>query len=331
MDNFPYYRGDGAAREEKEPVDLPISPLASLQSEQQYLADSGLRHAANVALLLGQPLLLTGEAGTGKTRFAYSLAWELGYGAPLKFETKSTTVASDLFYTYDALRRFQDVQVGEKPKSALPYLVYQALGVAILRSHPEEKVAEFLPPTFEHGGQSRSVVLVDEVDKAPRDFPNDILNEVENMYFRIPELGNIRIDTNPALRPVVIFTSNSEKDLPDAFLRRCIYYHIPFPPPERMEEIVANRLGAVSAANSELVRQALSLFYFLRQPGRLRKKPATAELLGWLLAIKEIGGDPPNLVEAPDLILQTLSVLVKTEDQQTATQYVTQWLEQQSR
>jgi MoxR-like ATPase len=276
-------------------------------------------------MLLGQPLLLTGEPGCGKTLFAYSLAWELGFGEPLKFETKSTSVARDLFYTYDALKRFQNAQSGLKT-AVLDYLQYNALGAAIVRTNDSSKIAGLLPPDFVHPGKSNSVVLIDEIDKAPRDFPNDILNELENMYFRVPELGNVKIEADAAMHPIVVMTSNSEKDLPDAFLRRCIYYHIPFPNREQLSKIVDSRLGQYAFGSSALLDDALDLFLTLRDPAsRLRKKPATAELLGWLLTLRELGGDKSPF-ERPDLIDMSLSNLVKTtSDQQRAKEIVQQW------
>ena len=251
---FPFYVGDGSQPAMETPVELPVSQRTMLMQPDKYIADPGLVHACNVALLLGQPLLLTGEAGTGKTLFAYSLARELGLGEPLKFESKSNSVARDLFYTYDTLRRFQDAQGGRgdgrKDSRPFDYLTYQALGIAILQTRDKAEVAELLPSTFKHLGKTRSVVLIDEIDKAPRDFPNDVLNELELLYFRIPEIDNIKIDSDPKLQPLVVITSNSEKDLPDAFLRRCVYYNIPFPDRKRLEAIVANRLGLYSAGTS---------------------------------------------------------------------------------
>ena len=141
----------------------------------------------------------------------------------LKFEIKSTSTARDLFYTYDALKRIQDIHSGVSSSELLNYITYQALGLAILKTKEPSEVKNLLSAEFAHVGKSRSVVLIDEMDKAPRDFPNDLLNELEHLYFRIPELGNVKVEADPTLQPIVIITSNSEKDLPEAFLRRCIY------------------------------------------------------------------------------------------------------------
>lgn len=330
---FPFYSGDGDQRR-KDPAELPASQRRRYQDPANYLADPGLVDAVNVALLLGQPLLVTGEPGTGKTQLAYSLAWELAFGEPLKYETKSTSTARDLFYTYDALGRFQAAQSGAGRGSVLDYLTYNALGVAILRANEERAVAAYLPPDFEHGGKRRSVVLIDEIDKAPRDFPNDLLNELEGMYFRLPELGNVKIAADAELQPVLVITSNSEKDLPDAFLRRCIYYNIPFPERRQLEDIVASHLGEHAGGSSEFLADALDIFFQLRKAASpLRKKPATAELLGWLVSMREIAPRADNpLADTPDLALQTLSNLVKTaEDQARAAQIVERWIEEHKR
>ncbi|MCP4665432.1 MAG: MoxR family ATPase, partial [Deltaproteobacteria bacterium] len=170
-----------------------------------------------------------------------------------------------------------------------------------------------------------------EIDKAPRDFPNDLLSELEEMFFRVPELGNVRIAAAPELQPVVVLTSNSEKDLPDAFLRRTVYYNIPFPERPRLEEIVAGRLGSWAGGSSEFLADALDVFFELRRAG-LRKKPATAELLGWLVSLRQLGGEAENpLADEPRLALDTLSNLIKTaEDQEAATRVVERWSERRS-
>ncbi len=325
--NFPFYFGDGKRERRDTPAPLPVSRRSQFMKPENYLADPGLRDACNVALLLGQPLLLTGEPGTGKTLFAYSLAWELGFDEPLKFETKSTSTARDLFYSYDALRQFQDAQNRTENRNSQDYLTYNALGTAILLTKERSEIKNFLPPDFVHPGKRRSIVLIDEVDKAPRDFPNDILNELELLYFRVPELSNVKIAANPKLQPIVVITSNSEKDLPDAFLRRCVYYNIPFPQKERLADIVTNRLGLHSAGSSEFLQDALEIFFKLRKSG-LRKKPGTAELLGWMIALQEISGGADNPLVKSELALRTLSSLIKnSDDQDKAKEIVKQWVD----
>jgi MoxR-like ATPase len=326
----PYYSGQGMKNTRRVSA-LPISHRLDLIKPENYIADPGLVDAANVAIILGQPLLLTGEAGTGKTQFAYSLAWELELGTPLKFETKSTSIARDLFYTYDALKRFQDIQSRLRPENALPYIAFQALGIAVLRTRRSWNITgkeinlDDVPKSEE---PIRSVVLIDEVDKAPRDFPNDILNEIENMYFRIPEMGNIIIEADNNLPPIVVITSNSEKDLPDAFLRRCAYYNIPFPDKERLQNIISNRLGAYVRGTDKFIDYAIDLFYELRNiPGGLRKPPSIAEMLGWMITLRDMAPDDKNPLAHTDLALRTLSSLIKTTtDQEKARDVVQRWL-----
>jgi MoxR-like ATPase len=326
---FPFYTGDGNGKRHDAPTELPVSRRALLMKPEKYIADPGLADACNVALLLGKPLLLSGEPGTGKTQFAFSLAWELGFDEPLVFETKSSSKARDLFYSYDTLKRFQDAQSGVS-RSTLAYITYNALGIAVLRSRNPSEVEEILPSHIVHKRKSRSVVLIDEVDKAPRDFPNDILNELEQMYFRMPELGGIKVDADPALLPILVITSNSEKDLPDAFLRRCIYYNIPFPENERLSEIVANQIGLYSVGSSAFLRDALDIFLSLRTPHvGLRKKPATAELLDWMLTLRKLSQGQENpFANKPEIALKTIGCLTKNAvDQIKASEIVRQWIE----
>ena len=319
---FPYYTGKPITPP-TQPVDLPRSRREIQTSPEKYIADDGLVDAVNVALLLGQPLLLTGKPGTGKTQLAYSLAYQLGLGEPLKFETKSTSQACDLFYVYNALERFhaaQSAQLGERNKKKnVDYITYHALGKAILLTHPPDEIKQYLPRNFEkYTKPRRSVVLVDEIDKAPRDFPNDILNEIENLYFRISELDSEKIEATNDMPPILVLTSNSEKPLPEAFLRRCIYYDIPFPDRQRLTEIVEARLGTYIKSSSDFLAKALDIFFQL-QDGGLRKKTSTAELLNWLTVLHELYPDTENPLEHPDSISRTLSSLVKmADDQHTA-------------
>jgi MoxR-like ATPase len=327
-----YYTGLGEGASTKARAPLPTSRKHRYQQPSQYVAEPDLRDATNVALALGQPLLLTGEPGTGKTQLAYSLAWELGLGDPLKFETKSTSTAKDLFYTYDVLGRFTASKshgTPGKPDHVLSYVRFNALGKAILLANPLEKAQRFITPGVKHEGPRRSVVLIDEVDKAPRDFPNDLLNEIEGMYFRFPELDDSVISAPPAMHPIVIITSNSEKSLPDAFLRRCVYYNIPFPDRPTVERIVVSRVGELAGGGSEFLSLVLDLFFGLRTlTPPLRKKPATAELLNWIVVLREAAPDASNpLRTSPALALQTLSSFIKTaEDRPAARGYIQQQL-----
>jgi MoxR-like ATPase len=273
--------------------------------------------------MLGQPLLLTGEPGTGKTHLAWSVAWELGLGEPLKFETKSTSSSRELFYEYDHLSRFHAANTDEGSQRSIDYVTFSALGMAILLANEPDEVVELKQEQLNHDSPRRSVVLIDEIDKAPRDFPNDILNEIEGMYFRIPELKNIVVTAAPEMHPVVIITSNSEKHLPDAFLRRCVYYNIEFPDSERLEEIILSQLGW----SADEVSGAFDLFFRLRDYSvGLRKKPGTAELLYWFCVLRTLAGGEVDIRQRPELVESTLGCLVKnSEDTYKARNVVREW------
>jgi MoxR-like ATPase len=290
------YSGNGKGK--KNPIKLYES-FTELDDPAKYIADPGLSAAVNVALMLGQPLLLTGEPGTGKTQLARSLAHELTQpdGSPtplLEFHTKSTSAAKDLFYRYDALAHFHSSHHNTEREDPDAFITYEALGLAILLSlDPADErrqiVNHMLPQNLQGRGPVRSVVLIDEVDKAPRDLPNDVLNEIERMSFTVTETGQ-SFQAQPQYRPVLILTSNSEKDLPDAFLRRCAFYHIAFPTPDRLEDIVRARLSLSAEFDREMLAKALNLFQRIRELP-LRKRPATAELLAWLIALEGRGID----------------------------------------
>jgi MoxR-like ATPase len=321
MPPFDYYTADLAARGRETPARVPAPPRELLTAASRYVPDEPLVKAVNVALLLGQPLLLTGEPGTGKTQLAYSVSHALGFGPPLRFDTKSTSTARDLFYTYDTIRRFQAAQArvkdeeGDEEVYDRDFLTYNALGLAIIYANRPEALSDALPRGFSYSGTPRrSVVLIDEIDKAPRDFPNDILNEIEHMEFRVQELDNCLISAEDEMRPVLILTSNSEKHLPDAFLRRCVYHHIEFPEPDKLAEIVSRRVGGF-AEGSTFLKQAIEFFTEVRKIDGLIKKPATAELLGWMLYLRECGATPEQaLAERANDVRGGLSLLVKNKE-----------------
>jgi MoxR-like ATPase len=290
---------------------LPELPAVTDPLPKDYYADQALLDAANTALYLGRPLLLTGEPGTGKTEFANHLAWRLGTERPyrdqfgrerveyaLRFDTKSESRARDLFYTIDQVARFQQAQSTKGDVDPLPFMEFQAMGRAILYARPIDSLADRLPEWQAYPEEPcRSVVLIDEIDKAPRDFPNDLLMEIERMRFFSPEL-NRTVEAEPGFRPIVVVTSNQEKTLPDAFLRRCVYYNIDFPGVELLKRIVAARLSDLPQS-ATLVDDAIAVFRHLRRL-RLRKPPGTAELLDFVRALRARGFGPSDRLEAND-------------------------------
>lgn len=282
--SFMRYRGDGR---------VPSGQSAQSRGERgAYLADEDLVLAVNTALAVGQPLLVTGEPGTGKTALAWSVASELGLGDVLEFHTRSDHQARDTLYSFDNLRRFYDAQNRDPRAEDLNnYVRLEPLGIAI-------------------AADRQRAVLIDEIDKAPRDFPNDLLDELDRMKFKIHETG---AEHTAANRPVVIITSNSERQLPAPFLRRCVFHHIAFPAPSRLKQILSERLGHLSLSE-RLADAAIARFVELRRLDGLEKLPATSELISWVRVLIAAGVDAPRLEDQALGDLPLLSALVKTRD-----------------
>jgi len=311
--NLQLYAGNGIPIKQRNQTIPDYEPFVEGDDPQNYLAERGLRDAVNIALALRQPLLVTGEPGAGKTRLAASIAYELGLPL-LEFYTKTTSTATDLFYQYDALRRFQEAHFTEqKDVDVEKYITYQALGQAILLSQPPAAVNDLLPKTLQGKGPIRAVVLIDEIDKAPRDLPNDVLNEIEHIEFTVKETGRT-FKAEQRYRPMLVLTSNSEKNLPDPFLRRCIFYHIPFPSAEHLKDIVQKRFSAYPEFTPEFISNVIAHFEEIRALA-FKKKPATAEFLAWLRVLRALDLDPKNLKAGQaEALALSYSILAKTDE-----------------
>ncbi|MFZ5670085.1 MAG: AAA family ATPase [Pseudomonadota bacterium] len=263
---------------------------ARFEGTSNYVATEDLKVAVNAAMALERPLLIKGEPGTGKTVLAYEVAKSLG--APLiTWHIKSTTKASQGLYEYDAVTRLRDSQLGdERVKDVRNYIKKGKLWEA-----------------FE--SDVRPVLLIDEIDKADIEFPNDLLQELDRMEFYVYETDET---ISARVRPVIIITSNNEKELPDAFLRRCFFHYIRFPEAETMQEIVDVHFPGIKA---KLVGEAMRIFYDMRKVPGLKKKPSTSELLDWLklLMVEDIDENTLKERDPTKLIPPLHGALLKNE------------------
>ena len=242
----------------------------TFQGSREYVASEELMAAVNIAIQLEKPLLIKGEPGTGKTMLAEAIAKSLDKELII-WNIKSTTKAQDGLYVYDTIQRLYDSQFGEAGVDDIAH--YIKLG----------KLGE----AFQADRQA--VLLIDEIDKADLEFPNDLLWELDKMEFYIHETKET---VKAKERPIVIITSNAEKELPDAFLRRCIFHYIEFPGPELMEEIVRVHFGSLE---DNLLKNAMDTFYWIRSLKDIRKKPSTSELIDWLRTLQLGGIDPEKI------------------------------------
>ncbi|MDD3165326.1 MAG: MoxR family ATPase [Oscillospiraceae bacterium] len=245
--------------------------MEQFQGSSQYVVSEELMRSVNIAIALRKPLLIKGEPGTGKTMLAEAISQSLGKELII-WNIKSTTKAQDGLYVYDTVQRLYDSQFGGAGVNDIEkYIKLGKLGEAFSR-------------------EKQAILLIDEIDKADLEFPNDLLWELDKMEFYIPETKK----TVRALeRPIVIITSNAEKELPDAFLRRCIFHYIEFPDAQMMEKIIRVHFDHLDDA---LLEQCLKTFYEIRALRGLQKKPSTSEVIDWIQAL-QIGGIAPEKIE----------------------------------
>ncbi len=254
-----------------------------------YIADKDLMVAVNAAIALERPLLVKGEPGTGKTELARQVAAALGLDM-IEWSIKSTTKAQQGLYEYDAVSRLRDSQLGDERVNDVRNYIRQGK----------------LWQAFAAG--RKTVLLIDEIDKADIEFPNDLLQELDRMEFHVYETGET---VKAAVRPIVIITSNNEKELPDAFLRRCFFHYIRFPDADTLAQIVEVHYPGIKQA---LIRSALTQFYEIRETPGLKKKPSTSEALDWIRLLVAEDIDPADLRVDPKQALPKLhGALLKNE------------------
>ncbi|RED11124.1 AAA family ATPase [Pontivivens insulae] len=259
------------------------------EGTKDYVATGDLTVAVNAAIALERPLLVKGEPGTGKTELARQVAGALGVPI-LEWTVKSTTKAQQGLYEYDAVSRLRDSQLGEERVHDVANYIRKGM----------------LWQAFE--AEERVVLLIDEIDKADIEFPNDLLQELDRMEFHVYETGET---IRAKHRPIVIITSNNEKELPDAFLRRCFFHYIRFPEPDVMAAIVEVHFPGIKQS---LMREALTQFYDIRETPGLKKKPSTSEALDWLKLLLVEDLDPEDLKrDGKDALPKLHGALLKNE------------------
>ncbi len=264
-----------------------MTSFERFQGAEKYIADEALLASVNAAIALERPLLVRGEPGTGKTMLARAIAETLGKRL-VGWHVKSTTSASEGLYTYDVVQRLNDSRFPEDAgRDVSDIRAYIKMGVLGQAFQADEQV----------------VLLIDEIDKADIEFPNDLLRELDEMAFTIPELDET---ISAKHRPITIITSNAEKELPTAFLRRCVFHYIEFPNRDRIQQIVDAHLPDL---NESLVEAAILRFYGLRKVDALKKKPSTSELLDWLVVLSRAGVDPDEIANR----MPFLGTLIKRE------------------
>ncbi|MEO5333421.1 MAG: MoxR family ATPase [Magnetococcus sp. YQC-5] len=297
MTHYPFalieYRRAGPITDSTLLLKRPFTEIKGCLREdaQLYVPGDLLETAINTALAVGEPILITGESGTGKTQAAYYAAYKLGVEPVMHFQVKSDTTAKDLLYHFDTVRYFHDAHMEKegRPLDKANYIEKRALWQAFEAAVPQ-------------------VLLIDEIDKAPRDFPNDLLHELDQMEFYVPEISRT-IQAARALRPVVFITSNSERRLPEPFLRRCVYHHLQFDE-ALVREAVNRRRASFARLSDSLIDTAMRRFMDLRSRP-LRKLPSTGEFLVWLRILSIANGTYPEPLEKDLSKLPYLGTLLK--------------------
>jgi MoxR-like ATPase len=297
MSSYPFrlirYDRDGPLEDKSLLLKRPFTAIDSslAKDASRFVPGEQLEIAINTAMAVGEPLLITGEPGTGKTQTAYYAAYKLGIEPVLHFQVKSDSSARDLLYHFDTVRYFHDANLhrGDEPLNKADYVEPRALWQAMVSPEPR-------------------VLLIDEIDKAPRDFPNDLLHELDQMEFTVTETEEI-IRAPREQRPIVFITSNSERRLPEPFLRRCVYHHIRFDD-DLVATAVEKRQDEYATLHPDFLNMAVQRFLALRDRP-LRKRPSTGELLVWLRVLALAVDTYPERLDHDLSKLPYLGILLK--------------------